>query len=73
MNTSRYSIVISYSEQDQGFLADIPDLQHCTAFGHTHREALEELERALAAWLQAARREKKPIPEPRLGFAGAEM
>lgn len=66
--SQRYSIVLSYSELDSGWLADIPDLGTCTAFGHSPREALDELERALAAWLQAAKNESKHIPEPRPGF-----
>jgi len=72
MSHLKYTIVISYSELDQGFLADVPDLSCCTAFGNTHREALEQVERAMAAWLQAARRENKPIPEARKGFDPGE-
>ena len=69
----KYSIVISYSEVDHGYLADVPDLAYCTAFGSTYREALEEVERAMAAWLRAAKHEDKPIPEPRPGFNPGEM
>ncbi|PKL74729.1 MAG: type II toxin-antitoxin system HicB family antitoxin [Candidatus Melainabacteria bacterium HGW-Melainabacteria-1] len=68
LSSLRYAILISYSEIDQGWLADVPDLAHCTAFGHSPREALDELERALAAWMQAAKNESKPIPEPRARF-----
>lgn len=67
ISTHRYSIVISYSDIDQGWLADVPDLNYCTAFGQTPREALDEVERAMAAWLRAAKNEKKPVPEPRSG------
>ncbi len=70
---NRYTIVISYSEQDLGYLADIPDLAYCTAFGSTPREALEEVERAMAAWLRAAKQEGKTIPEPKPGFNPGEM
>lgn len=68
MKNHRYSIVISYSELDGGYLADIPELRYCTAFGVTPREALDEVERAVTAWLQAARQTGKTIPEPRQGF-----
>lgn len=64
----RYGIVITYSEADGGWLADIPDLPGCSAFGQTPREALDEVERAQAAWLRAAKDQKKPIPVPRPAF-----
>ena len=73
MSHSHYSIMISWSEADQGFIADVPDLNFCTAFGQTPREALDEVERATAAWLRAAKEEKKPIPSPRAGFEPGEM
>lgn len=67
MSHPRYTIVISYSETDQGYLADVPDLRCCTAFGQTPREALDEVERAMAAWMQAAKQAKKSIPDPQKG------
>ncbi len=60
-----YHINIFYSEEDEGYIADIPDLDACSAFGETPAEALAELERAKAAWLETARAEGKPIPPPR--------
>jgi predicted RNase H-like HicB family nuclease len=60
-----YHINIFYSEEDDGYIADIPDLEACSAFGETAAEALAEVERAKAAWLEAARKEGKPIPPPR--------
>lgn len=60
-----YHINIFYSEEDGGYIADIPDLQACSAFGNTPAEALAEVEIAKAAWLDAARTEAKPIPRPR--------
>lgn len=59
-----YHINIFWSEEDGGYIADIPDLDSCSAFGETPREALDELEVARAAWLDAARAEGKPIPPP---------
>ena len=46
-------------------VADIPDLDACSAFGSTQQEALAEVEVAKAAWLAAAREAGRPIPEPR--------
>ncbi len=62
---SDYHINIFYSEEDGGYIADIPDLESCSAFGETAEQALAEVKRAKDAWLEAARREGKPIPLPR--------
>ncbi|HOC31249.1 MAG: type II toxin-antitoxin system HicB family antitoxin [Armatimonadetes bacterium] len=60
-----YHINIFYSEEDDGYIADIPDLEHCSAFGDTPAQALRELEIAREAWLAAARDAGRPIPEPK--------
>lgn len=60
-----YHINIFYSEEDGGYIADIPDLDSCSAFGKTPEEALAEVEQAKRAWLEAARQADKPIPQPR--------
>ena len=60
-----YHINIFYSEEDGGYIADIPDLESCSVFGETPEQALAELERAKSAWLKAAREAGKLIPPPR--------
>jgi predicted RNase H-like HicB family nuclease len=60
-----YHINVFYSEEDGGYVADIPDLEACSAFGKTPEEAVAEVERAKNAWLAAAREQGRPIPEPR--------
>lgn len=60
-----YHINVFYSEDDTGYIADIPDLSQCSAFGTTPEEALREVLQAKQAWLEAARASGKPIPEPR--------
>ena len=60
-----YHINVFCSEDDEGYIADIPDLPHCSAFGTTPEEALREVLQAKQAWLEAARASGKPIPEPR--------
>jgi predicted RNase H-like HicB family nuclease len=60
-----YHINIFYSEEDSGYIADIPDLEACSAFGDTPEEALRQVKIAKSAWLEAAQAEGKPIPEPR--------
>jgi predicted RNase H-like HicB family nuclease len=58
-----YHINIFYSEEDNGYIADIPDLKYCAAFGSTEEEALREVLKAKEAWLEAAAMSGKPIPE----------
>src|SRR5258705_424292 len=60
-----YHINIFYSDEDGGYIADIPDLEACSAFGETPDEALKEVQRARKAWLVAARKEGKPLPKAR--------
>jgi len=62
---SDYHINIFWSDEDGGYIADIPDLRACSAFGTSPAEALAQVEFAKAAWLEAARAEGKPIPVPR--------
>jgi predicted RNase H-like HicB family nuclease len=62
---SDYHINIFYSEEDGGYIADIPDLEFCSAFGETARQALAEVEIARDAWMEAARMAGRPIPVPR--------
>jgi predicted RNase H-like HicB family nuclease len=59
-----YHINIFFSDEDGGYVADIPDLAHCSAFGETPEEALAEVLIAKAAWIEAAQAEEKPVPPP---------
>lgn len=54
-----------FSEEDGCYVADIPDLEACSAFGDTPEEALTQVEQARKVWLEAARELGKPIPDPR--------
>ena len=60
-----YHINIFHSEEDGGYIADIPDLEACSAFGATPAEALRQVQEAKAAWLEAAKASGKPIPPAR--------
>ncbi len=60
-----YHINIFYSPEDEGYIADIPDLEPCSAFGDTPQEALAEVLIAKEGWLETARENGLPIPEPR--------
>jgi len=59
-----YQISIFYSEEDSGYIADIPDLPLCSAFGESPEEALAEVLKAKAVWIEAAKAEGRPIPPP---------
>jgi len=62
--TPKYHINVFWSEADGAWVADIPDLKSCSAFGDTPAEALAEVENAMEAWLAVAREDGLPIPEP---------
>jgi predicted RNase H-like HicB family nuclease len=65
MRKRDYHINIFFSEEDGGYIADIPDLEACSAFGNSPTEALEQVQIAKAAWLKAARSLRKPILRPK--------
>ena len=60
-----YHINVFYSESDKCYVADIPDLRFCSAFGASPDKAVREVMKAKKAWLEAARREGLPIPTPK--------
>ena len=62
---SDYHINVFWSDEDQAWVADIPDLTHCSAFGATPQEAVAEVLEAKRAWLESAREHNDPVPEPR--------
>lgn len=62
---SEYHINVFYSDEDRSWVADIPDLDACSALGPTAEQALPEVEKARDLWLASARDEGKPIPAPR--------
>ncbi len=60
-----YHINIFWSAENGGYIADIPDLESCSAFGATAEATLAEVQIAKSTWLEAARDLGKAIPEPR--------
>lgn len=60
-----YHINVFHSEEDDGYIADIPDLKYCSACGDTPEEAVRQVQIAKKAWLQAAKKSRKNIPEPK--------
>ncbi len=62
---SRYEIIIYWSEEDQAFIAEVPELPGCMADGPTYREALANAEVIIREWTETATELGRPIPEPR--------
>ena len=60
-----YHINVFYSEKDECYVADIPDLKFCSAVGDSPEEAVREVMVARKAWLKSAEKEGKPIPKPK--------
>ena len=60
-----YHINVFWSEEDEGWIADVPDLPGCSAFGQSPQEALAEVLQARDAWIATAKEAGDPIPPPR--------
>lgn len=67
----RYEVVLYWSEPDQAFIAEVPELPGCAADGSSYQDALEAVGVAMREWVETARQLGRPIPEPkeRLGLA----
>jgi len=59
-----YHINVFFSDEDDCYVADIPDLKYCSAFGSTPEKAVREVQIAKKAWLKGAKKAGKPIPKP---------
>ncbi|HEV2198858.1 MAG TPA: type II toxin-antitoxin system HicB family antitoxin [Bryobacteraceae bacterium] len=68
---TRYEVILYWSDEDETFIAEVPELAGCAADGATRQEALANVESVIAEWLETARELGRPIPEPkgRLLFA----
>ena len=68
---SKYEVIIYWSEDDQAFIAEVPELAGCAADGATSQEALANVEVIIREWIDTARQLGRPIPQPkgRLAFA----
>ncbi len=59
-----YLINLVWSQEDQFYLAEVPELEGCLTHGKTAEEALKNAQDAIASWIRTAKRLKHPIPEP---------
>ena len=61
----RYELVIYWSEQDQAFIAEVPELPGCAADGQTYTEAVANAEVVIQEWIETAQELGRPIPQPK--------
>jgi predicted RNase H-like HicB family nuclease len=61
----RYEIVLYWSDEDQAYIAEVPQLAWCAADGSTYEEALVNVEVIIGEWMETALAKGWPIPEPR--------
>jgi predicted RNase H-like HicB family nuclease len=64
-NNPRYEVIIYWSEADQSFVAEVPELPGCAADGGSYQEAVAAVEVVIAEWIETAKELGRPIPEPR--------
>ena len=71
MKKPKYEVIIYWSDEDQAFIAEVPELAGCAADGATYHDALKNVEVVVQEWIETATELGRPIPEPkgRLVFA----
>lgn len=62
---TKYEIILYWSQEDEAFIAAVPELAGCAADGATRQEALTNAEVVISEWLETVRELGRPIPEPR--------
>lgn len=61
----RFEIIIYWSDADQAFIAEVPELAGCAADGSSYSEALKNVEVVIAEWIETAEDLGRPIPKPK--------
>ncbi len=69
--TLRYEIILYYSQEDEAFIAEVPELPGCAADGETYREALQNVEVIMQEWIETAEELGRNIPQPKRGLMSA--
>lgn len=62
---SKYEVIIYWSDEDQAFVAEVPELAGCMADGATYQEAVANAEIAIQEWIETTKELGRPIPEPK--------
>ena len=61
----KYELIIYWSEEDQSYLVEVPELPGCTADGETYQKALANVETVITEWIETARIIGREIPQPK--------
>ena len=61
----KYEVIIYWSDEDQVFIAEVPELPGCMAHGSSQQEALASANQAIQLWIDTAREFGRPVPEPK--------
>ena len=69
--TLRYEIILYWSQEDEAFIAEVPELPGCAADGETYQEALKNVEIVMQEWIETAQDNELTIPKPKRGLMSA--
>lgn len=65
MTDYKYEVILYWSNEDDAFIAEVPELPGCMADGESYQEALANVEVVIHEWIETARELNRPIPEPK--------
>ncbi|MEG4504045.1 type II toxin-antitoxin system HicB family antitoxin [Microcoleus sp. F6_B4] len=61
----KYEVIIYWSQEDQAFIAEVPELPGCAADGETYQEALQNVELIMQEWIETAQQLGRIVPQPK--------
>lgn len=61
----RYELIVYWSDEDEGFVVEVPELPGCMADGRTYTEAVENAQTIISEWIETAQSQGREIPQPR--------
>ena len=61
----KYEVILYWSDEDEAFIAEVPELPGCAADGPTYHEALQEVQVIMDEWVETANDLGRPIPVPK--------
>ena len=62
---SKYEIIIYWSEEDDSYIAEVPELPGCMADGNSYQEALANAEIIINEWIETAKELGRNVPKPK--------
>ena len=61
----KYEIIVYWSEEDEAFIAEVPELPGCMADGATYEEAVKKAQVVISEWIETAKKLKREVPKPK--------